>query len=98
MNPFDEIRVSLKKRLQYQAQTIDAQIAEHESALADLRIKQAALPSQVLRASQKLPDNANCPTCWIFDGALRELTPLNGGKDFDRFRCRECGTEIEVPF
>lgn len=98
MNPFDEIRANLEQRLRSEGQKIEAEIASHEQALVELKAKQEGLPSQILRASQKLPDNAYCPTCWILDGDLRELTPINGGKDFDLFRCRQCGTEIEVPF
>lgn len=98
MNPFDEIRVTLEQRLRSEGQKIEAEIAAHEQALVELKAKQEGLPSQILRASQKLPDNAQCPTCWILDGDPRELTSINGGKDFDLFRCRQCGTKIKVPF
>ena len=68
MNPFDEIRANLEQRLRSEGQKIEAEIASHEQALVELKAKQEGLPSQILRASQKLPDNAYCPTCWILDG------------------------------
>ncbi len=98
MDPFDKIRIGIEQRLRYQAQEIETSIADHEQILHELKSKQEARPSQVFRASQKLPEHAHCPKCWILDGALHELNSLNGGKDYDLFRCRQCGTEIEVPF
>lgn len=98
MNPFDEIRATLKQRFRHEEKRIEAEIATHEQALDALKAQQEALPGQVFRASQKLPDNAHCPKCWILDGDLNRLTSINGGKDFDLFCCPTCRTEIEVPF
>jgi hypothetical protein len=98
MDPFEEIRASIKQRLNFEAQKIDADIIIHEQALLELKAKREALPTQVFRANQKLPEKAYCPRCWIWDGVQHRLTPLDGTNTYDLFRCDQCGTEIEVHF
>lgn len=98
MDQFEEIRNNLKQRLKFESSRIDADIASHEQTLLQLRANREILPNQILRASKKLTDKSCCPYCWIIDGTHIRLRSLNGGRDYDLFRCEQCMTEIEVRF
>lgn len=41
-------------------------------------------------------DRNLCPLCWVEQGFSSEIEPISGNEEFDKFKCRHCGTQLEV--
>lgn len=76
---------------------VQAQQRELEAKSAKLEAAERAAPGQMLRAKTPFTHPTKCRVCWIWDGELANLTPLEGTNDVERFSCPRCKQEFETP-
>ena len=38
-----------------------------------------------------------CPICWVREGELADLRPINSEEERDKFECGRCREEFEMP-
>lgn len=92
----ERFRLEAIRQLENEQQKRDAQLTELQEAIVKLEATNSLLPHQILRAKHPLPAGAICPRCWVWDGEKIEIGSVNSSTNDDLFRCKHCGTEIEV--
>ena len=84
------IRLELAERVRQKQANRTERVHELHRELAELEAQELPLQQAAIRANG-VDHPTSCPTCWVWDGKVVELTAQPSPDDQDLFRCRVCG-------
>ncbi len=96
---FLDVIEHIKAHLSYKADRAKQELQQIDARQADLKAELAEFEPRQLRArSLESRDELICADCFILHDIESPLTAISGDAHVDRFRCRKCDAEYELPF
>jgi hypothetical protein len=93
----EEYRANMLKKLKKKyGDSNPPEVLEAEKVIANYREKKTNAIAQINRLESSECPESVCCECFYMQGLNFQLKSINGGENFDSFRCPECGTTYNV--
>jgi hypothetical protein len=96
MKQLNEIAAKTVEEMKYLNKTLDEKKKNLEIELNEIKSRIMETIKAERRLDSYLSDSGICPVCFISSGSSFQIKPIASDSALDKFRCSNCGLEIEI--
>src|SRR5690349_7761540 len=93
---FEEVALDTAKRLRQKDGSLAIEQETLEHRLFELKEMRKSIRKVDARLKSYDPAAYECPVCFVKDNIGKKMKAISSKTERDKFKCRECGIEIEV--